>query len=589
MSRLFFLYSAVDQAAAEQVARALLRARHRLHITRADQPRARWQAVARTCDAALVIVSPQALRDVRLRLQLRQLQQIGLRILPLAVAPVGDALRSPYLINAEPDLEQGIRDLLAVLSPTTPPRRPVAARPYLPGALALVLLFTCAAALFLLSRLPVAQLPLAVLAQQSTPFTDQVPTLAALDALTSPLLYESSTSEAAESPAEASVSPSPSAAAATQTPAPSATAADPTDSAVTASRRSSQQPVARFIASPASGVAPLTVFFENDSLGETFSYEWDFDGDGQIDSSEPYPPPYTYTQAGIYRVVLHVTSDDGSTDSSAQQIIVYVDDASVTPEMPWSATPSATSTEIVNYEAPVAGFYADPTVGDAPLRVQFENDSWGDIAAYAWDFNGDGQVDSSEAYPLPYTYTREGTYTAVLYVTGMDGTRDQISIEIVVLGAYLAGPTRTLTPTRTPSPTATASATATPTLAATITPSLTATSTATASPTLKPELTAELTAEVTAEPLPPSATPSPSPTSTATITASVTIAPTSTPTATTTTTQTATHTATTSATPSSTSTPTPTTAATKTPTLTPSATETPTFTPTPTETPGDSA
>lgn len=591
MSRLFFLYSAVDQVAAESVARALLRARHRLHITRADQPRTRWQAVARTCDAALVIVSPQALRDARLRQQLRQLQRVGLRILPLAVAPLGDALRSSHLINAEPDLAQGIHDLLAVLAQPPAPRQPASARPLLSGAVALLLLFTCAAALFLLWRLPSAESPLAILAQQFTPAADQVPTLAALDALTSPLLYESSMPEAAESPVEASVAPSPTSAAASATPAPSATELETAESSVTASRRSSQQPLARFSVSPASGVVPLTVFFENDSLGEILSYEWDFNGDGEIDSSEPYPSPYTYTQAGIYSAVLYITSDDGSTDSSAQQIIAHVEGASLTPEAPGTATPSPTSTEIVNYEAAVAGFYADPTIGDAPLRVQFENDSWGDIAAYAWDFNGDGQIDSSEAFPLPYTYAREGTYTAILYVTGMDGTRDQTSIEIVVLGAYLAGPTRTLTPTRTPSPTATvtathtASATSTPTLAATITPSLTATSTATASPTLKPELTAELTAEATAELLPLSTTPSPSPTITATPTHTSTTTPSSTATATATATNTPTPTLSATVMESATATAT----ATQTATPTASATATPAFTPTPTETPGDSA
>ncbi len=66
-------------------------------------------------------------------------------------------------------------------------------------------------------------------------------------------------------------------------------------------------------------------------------------------------------------------------------------------------------------------FTAWPTSGSAPLDVDFYDQSTGNIDAWAWDFNNDGVVDSTEHNPS-YTYSTAGSYTVALTVTGADGS-----------------------------------------------------------------------------------------------------------------------------------------------------------------------
>jgi PKD repeat protein len=85
---------------------------------------------------------------------------------------------------------------------------------------------------------------------------------------------------------------------------------------------------------------------------------------------------------------------------------------------------TGTGTLIVNFPIPVASFTATPTSGRGPLTVKFTSTSTGTIDKYAWDFNGDGKVDSTLRNPS-YTYTKAGVYTVKLTVTGPGGTRTQ--------------------------------------------------------------------------------------------------------------------------------------------------------------------
>jgi cytochrome c len=75
--------------------------------------------------------------------------------------------------------------------------------------------------------------------------------------------------------------------------------------------------------------------------------------------------------------------------------------------------------------APIAKVAASPTNGTAPLTVNFSSDGTndpdpGDSISYAWDFNGDGTVDSTDPNPA-FTYTANGVYTAKLTVTDSSG------------------------------------------------------------------------------------------------------------------------------------------------------------------------
>jgi PKD repeat protein len=71
--------------------------------------------------------------------------------------------------------------------------------------------------------------------------------------------------------------------------------------------------------------------------------------------------------------------------------------------------------------APEAGFTADVTVGAPPLYVYFTDQSTGQINQWAWDFDNDGTVDSTEQNPS-HTYSTAGAYTVSLTVTGHGGS-----------------------------------------------------------------------------------------------------------------------------------------------------------------------
>jgi len=84
---------------------------------------------------------------------------------------------------------------------------------------------------------------------------------------------------------------------------------------------------------------------------------------------------------------------------------------------------------------PVAKVVADVTAGRAPLTVKFSsagtNDPDGDPIAYAWDFESDGKVDSTEANPT-FKYEKNGTYRANLRVTDRTGRSASAEVQVLV-------------------------------------------------------------------------------------------------------------------------------------------------------------
>jgi branched-chain amino acid transport system substrate-binding protein len=68
---------------------------------------------------------------------------------------------------------------------------------------------------------------------------------------------------------------------------------------------------AGFTAEPTSGTVPLEVQFTDQSTGEVTDWEWDFDNNGTVDSTEQNPT-HTYATVGKYTVSLTVTGPEGS-------------------------------------------------------------------------------------------------------------------------------------------------------------------------------------------------------------------------------------------------------------------------------------
>ncbi|WP_052958646.1 PKD domain-containing protein [Maribacter thermophilus] len=169
-----------------------------------------------------------------------------------------------------------------------------------------------------------------------------------------------------------------------------------------------EAPVAVADANIQSGVAPVEIIFNGDQSTDDVgivTYSWDF-GDGTSDSGDS--PAHTYTQPGVYEVVLTVTDSAGLMDSDSITITV------------------------VDNEAPIAIVSADVTEGEAPLLVTFTGDQSTDdvgIVSYNWDF-GDG-VTSSDANP-EHTFDVIGTYDVILTVTDDAGLQSTASVAITV-------------------------------------------------------------------------------------------------------------------------------------------------------------
>ncbi len=144
------------------------------------------------------------------------------------------------------------------------------------------------------------------------------------------------------------------------------------------------------------GCAPLTAVFTDLSTGTGIDgWSWDF-GDG-TGTSVAQNPSYTYNSPGVYTVTL-IASSSGQGCSDDE---VRVDLIEVLP-------------------APTAAFSGAPTSGEAPLTVDFTDESSGSPTSWDWDF-GDGVGTSTLRNPS-YTYTSPGTYTVILTATNSCGS-----------------------------------------------------------------------------------------------------------------------------------------------------------------------
>src|SRR5690606_1765751 len=103
----------------------------------------------------------------------------------------------------------------------------------------------------------------------------------------------------------------------------------------------------------------LTVQFTNTTSGDATGYVWDFNNDGQPDSTET-SPQHIYQEAGTYIAVLNANGPGGSTTF---EVTISVQE----PPQP-----------------PSADFISTPELGQAPLNVQFTNQSNGSQLSFAW-------------------------------------------------------------------------------------------------------------------------------------------------------------------------------------------------------------
>lgn len=143
--------------------------------------------------------------------------------------------------------------------------------------------------------------------------------------------------------------------------------------------------------------------------GTIVSYFWDF-GDGF--TSNEADPEHAYTAVGSYVVMLTVTDNSGASSIAATYAAIDVNPAYVD----------------ISAEAVIS---ASPTSGEQDILVHFSGvQSIGNVPlTYSWDF-GDGY--SATGVQVNHWYHDQGTFTASLTITDLDGDSSTTSVDIVV-------------------------------------------------------------------------------------------------------------------------------------------------------------
>lgn len=152
-----------------------------------------------------------------------------------------------------------------------------------------------------------------------------------------------------------------------------------------------------FTGAPITGAPPLTVTFTDLTLDNPTTWNWDFDADGTIESTQQNPS-YTYTGDGLYSVALTASNTSGVTRLVKPNYILVT-----SPPTP-----------------PVVDFTGDPISGEAPLTVQFTDLTTNSPTSWEWELNPFG-ARSVQQNPI-ITYTSPGFKSITLTAVNNDGT-----------------------------------------------------------------------------------------------------------------------------------------------------------------------
>jgi PKD repeat protein len=177
--------------------------------------------------------------------------------------------------------------------------------------------------------------------------------------------------------------------------------------------------LADFSADKTKAVVGQSIIFTNLSAnGSTpLSYQWDFNGDGKWDSTVQNPS-YSYSTAGTYSVVLKVTDSKSKSDTETKTRYIVV------------------------YALPQAEFTVSAASVLPGQTITFTGSSAGGVPplTYAWDFNGDGVVDSTNQQPM-YAYAVAGVYTVSLKVSDSGGNSDtETKTNYITVGTIAIAP-----------------------------------------------------------------------------------------------------------------------------------------------------
>jgi gliding motility-associated-like protein len=174
----------------------------------------------------------------------------------------------------------------------------------------------------------------------------------------------------------------------------------------------------------------LIAYFSSNNTVPIVDWLWDF-GDNTI-SHDPDSTTHVYTTAGVYDVMLAVTSDMGCVFAVIKPGVI-------------TAFPLPTA----GFDFYQGGGILDPAITSLiSPNIDFLNTSLGNIYSIFWDF-GDtisGSANYSNLINPTHTYSDTGTYIVTLTVVTPEGCIDVITDTLTITGEYLLFTPNAFTP-----------------------------------------------------------------------------------------------------------------------------------------------
>ena len=175
---------------------------------------------------------------------------------------------------------------------------------------------------------------------------------------------------------------------------------------------------ADIVADPVEGAVPLKVKFDAsnsvDPESKIVNYEWDVNGDGEIDDEFTGKDKieYEYIKVGTYEVALQITSLNGNKGQTTMQIVAKASDA-----------PEA---KIEVQDSPVKFGKGVSYIFKGGSSTS-EN---GSIISYEWNFGDGSQIESAKT--VNHKFASEGAYKVSLTVTDEENKTGESIMDILV-------------------------------------------------------------------------------------------------------------------------------------------------------------
>ncbi|MBS3741903.1 MAG: T9SS type A sorting domain-containing protein [Candidatus Cloacimonetes bacterium] len=160
---------------------------------------------------------------------------------------------------------------------------------------------------------------------------------------------------------------------------------------------------ANFEANIQNGPANLGVKFTSTASGSPDTWEWDLDGDGEIDSTEENPY-FLYTSVGTYDVTLTIWQDDESNTLTQEDFVTVTDGTNISGQLSgvWDA---AHSPYVITGDVKIPeGNQLDIEAGTI---VQTNNDS---------EFRVEGKLVADASGRSPITFTSNDTWKGIKFL-----------------------------------------------------------------------------------------------------------------------------------------------------------------------------